>query len=322
MGTHKIAVGAFANRLDTELALQELKKSNFPMDKVSVIVRDADDESQIAGVEPEETTGNMTDEGAIAGAVTGGALGGITGLLVGLGTLAIPGVGPIMLAGAEATTLASAIAGSGIGAVTGGLVGALIGLGIPEEQAKVYNELVSQGCYLVTVDGTEEDIIHAQVIFSNRDIKEWGVYYSPVKSEVKNSTQGRKFLAHYKYAIGIFHLRQNISNAILELRDTGFSMDKVYVVVKDAVSYDTLKGLDMKSSIEDYPSMGLSDSVAESYHERVEKGDYLLVISGTDIEITAAKVILDKYQVEEFARYNPHKKERIGSSYQILSSNS
>jgi len=41
--------------------------------------------------------------------VTGGAVGGLTGLLVGLGALAIPGVGPVMLAGATATALATAL---------------------------------------------------------------------------------------------------------------------------------------------------------------------------------------------------------------------
>jgi len=43
--------------------------------------------------------GNKADEGAATGAVTGGAVGGLTGLLVGLGALAIPGIGPVMLAG-------------------------------------------------------------------------------------------------------------------------------------------------------------------------------------------------------------------------------
>ena len=44
------------------------------------------------GVDVNESTGNKADEGAAAGAVTGGALGGLGGLLVGLGALAIPGI--------------------------------------------------------------------------------------------------------------------------------------------------------------------------------------------------------------------------------------
>jgi len=77
--------------------------------------------------------------------VTGGTVGGLTGLLVRLGTLAIPGVGPIMLAGATATAIATAAAGGAIGAATGGILGGLVGLGIPEDRAKVYNDSVLQG---------------------------------------------------------------------------------------------------------------------------------------------------------------------------------
>ncbi|BDI16740.1 hypothetical protein ANSO36C_25420 [Nostoc cf. commune SO-36] len=61
----------------------------------------------------------------------------MTGLLVGLGTLAIPGVGPVLAGGAVATALATTLAGGAIGAAAGGIVGALVGLGIPEDIARV-----------------------------------------------------------------------------------------------------------------------------------------------------------------------------------------
>ena len=140
LGQHKRAVGVFPKRSDAELALRELRDSRFPMDRVSVITRDADRNDDIAGADVRkdvERTGNKADEGATTGALAGGLAGGLTGLLVGLGTLAIPGVGPIMLAGATATALATTLAGGAIGAVAGSLVGGLIGLGIPEERARV-----------------------------------------------------------------------------------------------------------------------------------------------------------------------------------------
>lgn len=178
----KRAVGVFPTRREAELALEELKNSGFSMDKVSVIARDADRESNIANVEVEDrdSAGNKADEGATTGAVTGGVLGGFTGLLVGLGALAIPGIGPIMLAGAGATALATTLAGGAIGAAAGGLVGALVGLGIPEEQAKVYNDRITQGQYLVIVDGTETEIHHAQKILQYHHIEEYGIYDVPV----------------------------------------------------------------------------------------------------------------------------------------------
>lgn len=179
LGAHKRAVGVFSNRQDAEYALTELRDSGFPMDKVSVIARDADGRDDIAGVETRKDVGNKADEGAAKGALTGGTLGGLTGLLVGLGALAIPGIGPIMLAGATATALATTLSGAAIGAAAGGLIGALIGLGIPEERARVYNERVARGDYLVMVEGSDDDIRRAEAILSRRGIQEWGIYDAP-----------------------------------------------------------------------------------------------------------------------------------------------
>jgi len=116
---HRRAVGTFPDQHAAERALEELQNAGFPMDRVSIVAR---------GPEPRRDrgkarhVGNKSDEGAVSGAVTGGLLGTITGLLVGMGLVAIPGVGPIMLAGAAATVIATTLAGTGIGAVTGGLL--------------------------------------------------------------------------------------------------------------------------------------------------------------------------------------------------------
>ncbi len=170
------AVGIFSNLQDVEQALHELRDSGFPMEKVSVISQNADRVDEIADVEVRSDVDTKSDEGAKAGAVSGGTVGGLAGLLVGLGVLAIPGVGPIMLAGAAATTIATTLAGAGIGAAAGGLVGALVGLGIPEERAKVYNDRVSRGEYLIIIDGTDAEINAAGAILSRRGISEWDTF--------------------------------------------------------------------------------------------------------------------------------------------------
>ena len=65
-----------------------------------------------------------------------------------LGSLLIPGLGPVLAGG----VLASTLAGVGIGAATGGLLGALMGLGVPEEDAKHFDRGFREGGTLVTVD--------------------------------------------------------------------------------------------------------------------------------------------------------------------------
>jgi hypothetical protein len=167
------AVGTFPNRQAAEDALNELRSSGFPMDKVSIIAKDADREGgQVAGMDVQDRGDTEAQEGAGIGAVAGTALGGLGGLLVGLEAILIPGVGPFLAAGTVATTLA----GAGIGAASGSIIGALTGLGIPEEQAQVYSDRISQGGYLVIVDGSEADLQRAESILSNRGIQDWGIY--------------------------------------------------------------------------------------------------------------------------------------------------
>ncbi len=179
LSLYKRAVGVFSSRRDAEDALHELHNSAFPMNKVSIIARDADKQDDIAGVDVSDRVGNKADEGAATGALTGGAIGGFTGLLVGLGALAITGEGQDYLAGEVATTLATTLAGGAIGAAAGSLIGALVGLGIPEEQARVYNERVSKGEYLVLVDGNEAELAKVETILTGRGIQYFGIYDQP-----------------------------------------------------------------------------------------------------------------------------------------------
>lgn len=173
------AVGVYANNVETETALIQLRDAGFPMNQVSVVGLDKDYESRVDGVEVKQHVDNHAEEGAATGVAAGGALGGLGGILVGLGALAIPGVGPIMLAGAAATAAATTVAGGAIGAATGGLTGALIGLNIPDDHAKTYSELIENGYYLVIVDGTDQEIHLAESVLSRSGIQRWQVYPAP-----------------------------------------------------------------------------------------------------------------------------------------------
>jgi hypothetical protein len=172
------AVGIFVNYRTVEYAVHVLRDSGFPMDRVSVIARNQDNFESVAGTEI-SMVGNKADESAVAGAATGGTLGILTGLLVGMGIVVLPGVGPVLLGGAAATALATALSGGAIGAVAGGLIGGLIGLGIPEERAKIYSDRITRGEYMVMVEGTAAEIQQAEAILLQQGIQEWGVYDLP-----------------------------------------------------------------------------------------------------------------------------------------------
>lgn len=142
-----------------EQIVENLQTSGFPSSEISVLLPDTEGKHDIGHVKA-----TKAPEGATTGAATGGVTGGVLGLLAGIGALAIPGVGPFIAAG----PIMAALSGAAIGATTGGVVGGLIGMGIPEIEAKRYEEKLKTGNYLIAVhthDSSQQD--RAKEIFKN-----------------------------------------------------------------------------------------------------------------------------------------------------------
>jgi hypothetical protein len=111
----------------------------------------SDDESG-----PHFETHTHASEGATTGIAAGGLLGGAFGLLAGLGVLAIPGIGPLIVAG----PLLAGLSGLGAGGTLGGILGALIGSGIPESTVHHYESHIREGKILLTLRLGEEDLAY------------------------------------------------------------------------------------------------------------------------------------------------------------------
>ena len=176
IGKLQHAVGIFSNRREAEYALTELRDAGFNMDRVSVIVKNADRDDQIGGAGVSDSKGEQIEGGTKTGATTGAVMGSIIGLVGSLGVLAIPGVGVATEVG---VLLGNTLLGGAIGGIGGALAGALIAWGVPEERAKYYDERVSQGDYLVVVQGTAEELLMAEGVLENRGLLDWGIYDAP-----------------------------------------------------------------------------------------------------------------------------------------------
>lgn len=140
-------VGVFNDAAHAERALSGLQEAGLRPDQVSVVARNTTDTAALAGHT------NAEDEDSAAGAVTGGLLGGLAGFLIGISALVIPGIGPIVGSGIIVAT----IVGAGIGAGAGELVGALAEQGVPEGEARGYQEQVQGGRILLTVHAATDD---------------------------------------------------------------------------------------------------------------------------------------------------------------------
>lgn len=161
-GGTETVVGLFDSQADAERAIKRLKDEGFSENQIGVAMRDRGAQKDLI-----EGTGTQAAEGAATGALSGGVLGGAIGLLAGVGALAIPGIGPIIAGGA----LASTLAGAGIGAAAGGLLGALVGMGVPEEDAKHFDQGFQAGGTLVTVNaGSRAEEARSCLLESGADL--------------------------------------------------------------------------------------------------------------------------------------------------------
>jgi hypothetical protein len=181
----QVTIGIFTNREMAERAVRALGTAGYDPKRMSVMTRNVQEGEQIV-----RDTGTNVMDGAASGVTTGGVLGGLAGLLIGVGAIAVPGVGGLLIGGPIAIALglsgaaATTVSGAVTGAVAGGLLGALIGLGVPEETARVYEERISQGGILLAVPSMEAEDAQVRNIMEesgaeqlqvvSADSKKWG----------------------------------------------------------------------------------------------------------------------------------------------------
>lgn len=163
--------------------VDSLRSANFSNNDISVLFPDKSTTRDFAH---EKNT--KAPEGIATGAGTGGVLGGALGWIAGIGSLAIPGIGPFIAAG----PIMAALSGAAIGAAVGGVAGGLIGLGIPELEAKRYEEKLRKGNILISAHAENSDEIKmAKEVFSAagaEDICTTGEASAPKDRDATRST--------------------------------------------------------------------------------------------------------------------------------------
>lgn len=133
-------IGVFSDFTAAVNTSPELAKAGFAREDISIIAQDSKGEyAKFVNAQTLPEPGTGVEVGA--------AIGGVSGFLLGLAAFALPGIGPVIAAG----PLVLAFTGAMLGAVGGSLVGALSGLGVPEFEAKAYDQGVREGSTLVII---------------------------------------------------------------------------------------------------------------------------------------------------------------------------
>ncbi|MGL4513082.1 MAG: hypothetical protein ACRCT8_08305 [Lacipirellulaceae bacterium] len=140
-----------------EILMQKLESEGFSSDSISVVMAD------------EVRALDSASRGITKGQSTGALVGGALGWMAGIAALGIPGIGPFIVAGPIMAVLSGAV----VGGAVGGLAGGLQGIGIPEIEAKQYEDRIKTGSALISVHTKDgEQATRVRAIFEQNNAED------------------------------------------------------------------------------------------------------------------------------------------------------
>ena len=150
-------VAVYDTHVAAEEAVKELQRGGIDMRTLSIVGRNTHADEQVVGYY------NNGDRMKYWGK-TGAFWGGFWGLLFGSAFFAIPGLGPVLVAGPVVAWIVGALEGA---AVVGGLsaIGAgLYGMGIPKDSVVQYELALKTDKFLLMVHGKASEVEKAKDI--------------------------------------------------------------------------------------------------------------------------------------------------------------
>jgi uncharacterized membrane protein len=162
-------VAIYDTHTQAEDAVKELQRSGFDMKKMSIVGKDYHTDEHVVGY---YNTGDRMKYWGKLGAFWGG----LWGMLFGAAFFAIPGVGPVLVAGPLVAWIVGALEGA---AVVGGLsaLGAgLYSIGIPKDSVVKYEAALKSDKFLLLAHGTAEEVAKARDILQTTDATEVAVH--------------------------------------------------------------------------------------------------------------------------------------------------
>jgi uncharacterized membrane protein len=157
MSATNAAVAIYDTHSQAEEAVKELQRSGIDMKKLSIVGKDYHTEEQVVGY---YNTGDRMKYWGKLGAFWGG----LWGMLFGAAFFAIPGVGPVLVAGPLVAWIVGALEGAvvvgGLGAVGAGLYS----IGIPKDSVVEYETAIKADKFLVLAHGTADEVAKAKDI--------------------------------------------------------------------------------------------------------------------------------------------------------------
>ena len=150
-------VAIYETHSEAEQAVKELQRAGFDMKKMSIVGKDYHTDEHVVGYY------NAGDRMKYWGKL-GAFWGGIWGWFVGAAFFAIPGIGPVLVAGPLVAWIVAALEGA---VVIGGLsaIGAgLYSIGIPKDSVVKYETALKADQFILLAHGTADEVAKAKDI--------------------------------------------------------------------------------------------------------------------------------------------------------------
>jgi hypothetical protein len=146
----RMVTAVFRDRTQANRVYTWLRDRGYTADEINVLMSDQTRAAYGTNGEDDLVASRThAAEGMATGGVIGTAVGATLGAIAAIGTIVTVPLGGISLV--IAGPILAAFAGAGAGAVAGGLIGGLIGLGIPESNARAYEEALRDGGVVIGV---------------------------------------------------------------------------------------------------------------------------------------------------------------------------
>jgi uncharacterized membrane protein len=169
-------VAIYETHEQEERAVKELQEAGVDMKSLSIAAKDMHTDEQVVGY---YNTGDRMKHWGKVGAFWGG----FWGLLFGSALFAIPGIGPILVAGPLVAWIVAGLEGAVVVGGVSALGGGLVSIGIPKDSVIEYETALKTDKFLLIVHGTREAVEQAKDIIGGTSHSSYAIHGEIVHGE-------------------------------------------------------------------------------------------------------------------------------------------
>jgi uncharacterized membrane protein len=166
-------VAVYDTHEQAERAVKALQEAGFDMKSLSIAGRDMHTDEHVIGYY------NAGDRMKYWGSV-GAFWGGFWGLLFGSAAFAIPGIGPILVAGPLVGWIVAGLEGAVVVGGVSALGAGLVSIGIPKDSVIKYETALKTDKFLLIVHGAQDTVYGARLLLESSGSGAYSVHGQPM----------------------------------------------------------------------------------------------------------------------------------------------